>query len=156
VWIKIVFDLACLELVRRVGGRFADENKTEENANQLRLEADWYDDGTEDFDWWMTQPDLADAIAQKAKEPVARAVLEKLQKLGPLADQRVEHIVPTLRALLWLGDHAVPIIESLDTSFFTEPCARLLRHQSASSAVRTLFESPSAVPTLPAVVLVSA
>ena len=50
-WVKILFDLYCLELARTTGTIISNERDEE----SLNLFARWYDDGTEGFDWWVIE-----------------------------------------------------------------------------------------------------
>lgn len=54
VWIKLHFDLACLRLADRVGGKL-ESSDSDEVADELRLGAEWHNDGPEAFDWWVVR-----------------------------------------------------------------------------------------------------
>ena len=74
VWIKILFDLACLEIAYRVHGEFGFiGGRREKAAEQLRLAADfgYINDGPESFDWWVARRDLGESILRDHKAPVA-------------------------------------------------------------------------------------
>lgn len=52
-WIKILFDLFCLEFAQHTGARLDHK----QDNDTLALFAAWYDDG-ELFDWWVTEQTL--------------------------------------------------------------------------------------------------
>lgn len=137
VWIKILFDLACLELLRRVDGRFDRSEDPDNAADSLRLSADWYNDGPEPFDWWIL--DHGEAILADQREPVAQAVTERFRGCDPNAKAVQNDALPTLRALLWLDDDAAGVLESIDTGSLGAAGQRFLLHQTQSEAVRALL-----------------
>ena len=51
-WIKIYFDLYCLELARQCSVSLSNDR---EDGDELELFAQWYDDGIEKFDWWVLE-----------------------------------------------------------------------------------------------------
>ena len=70
-WIKIAFDLFCLQLVKKAGIEMSNERDDEE---KLGVFAHWYDDGIELFDWWIlelqlgkTQRDIFETLSKKNK-----------------------------------------------------------------------------------------
>ncbi len=139
-WIKILFDLACLQLVRRVRGQFDQTSDSIHTADNLRLAADWYDDGPEPFDWWIAQPALAEDILHASREPVATAVHRRLEEsgLGGTEDTN-SSMMETLRAMLWLGDEAAQLIEKFGRTVFTSRPAHFLRSQTQSELVRAVL-----------------
>lgn len=140
-WIKILFDLACLQLVRRVKGKFDQTSDSIHTADDLRLAADWYDDGPEPFDWWIAQPDLAEDILHATREPVAMAVHRRLEESGLGGpDDMKSSMMETLRAMLWLRDEGAPLVEKFGRSVFTLRPAHFLRCQTQSELVRAMLQ----------------
>jgi len=146
VWIKILFDLACLELAHRIGGRLEHAPDPKNAADQLQLTAEWYNDGPEPFDWWVGHPDLTDSILLSDKQAVALAVLAYISKHNIDFHQTHSETMATLRALLWLGDEALIVIDSLGLDAFDPAGIRFLRSQSASLKLKASLESSRSIP----------
>jgi hypothetical protein len=100
-WVKILFDLLCLELAQRSGAHLftREEDAAINYEKEIPLFANWYFDGAESFDWWIatTQTELAHAVLDHLKDSN-----EADNWSGREA---------TLRALIWLGDDAAPILQ---------------------------------------------
>ena len=143
IWVKILFDLACLEIARRINGRLFQFSDDAPEGSRLELAADWYDDGPEEVDWWVARADLAEALSRGDRDTVAEAVLTHIQQTGLDMNEDSHRVPETLRALLWLGDSAGRVVHSLGASFFPRQCARFLREQSPSAAVQALFGKSS-------------
>lgn len=139
VWIKILFDLACLDLVRRVKGQFDESPDLDTAADQLRLAADWYNDGPEIFDWWIMRPDLSEHVCHGVKAPVAEVVFGHLERHGLAGQDPLRNTMGTLRSLLWLGDEAAAIVEHFGPGFFPQKYRHYLRCQSSSARVQALL-----------------
>ena len=111
-WVKIFFDLFCLEIVRQCRARLA-ERRDQENLRQkaeksLALFAKWYFDGFESFDWWVLA--LADDAKLSEREIAKRcAALLKVQARKNDEDS-VSVRKQLLRSILWLGEFAAPVL----------------------------------------------
>jgi hypothetical protein len=135
VWIKIAFDLACLELMRRTGAQFDQSTDATQAAEKLNLSAAWYNDGPEPFDWWIQPTDLADAVLQGLRREVAEIVEAWIHKRGldfKSADQRA---LESLRALLWLGEEGASLLQRLPQGMAAEQCTAFLRAQMGTATL---------------------
>ena len=66
LWMKILFDVFSLELAQKSGALLTNDR----NEDDLHLFAHWYDDGIENFDWWIMEMQLGyelGCIAEKLK-----------------------------------------------------------------------------------------
>jgi hypothetical protein len=110
-WIKILFDMFCLMLIRHSGAHFPTEEELKaieaKPLEKLGLFAKWYYDGYERFDPWVTDQavDLAD-LRPKDPAPVISYILDNLTGLD--FSTRMAPAEAALRALIWLGDDALP------------------------------------------------
>jgi hypothetical protein len=120
-WVKVVLDVFCRRLAdacrttlhpvpREPEGDAAPEFDTE-----LKLFAQWYNDGAEAYDrWWLDHSpgDLRAGVVEGG------AVFERLlAELGGMGagEERTDPAVagPALRAALWLGEDAAELVRSL-------------------------------------------
>ena len=109
-WVKILFDLHCARLARDVGAEVSSDSAVLEAAsNTLPLFLKWYDDGPEPLDWWVTSPSTRLFAVEGQREEVARLLHTQLEETGLEADS--SQMWAFLRALLWLGDAAIPLLE---------------------------------------------
>ena len=117
-WVKIAFDLLCLSLVKRSGIRFptaadesrsnTDEGRSDAGEAAHELFAKGYDDGTEPFDWWVKGGAYGEDLAPKALVP---AINRRLWQVTNPRDEDEDEM--TLRALIWMGNEARPILHDL-------------------------------------------
>jgi hypothetical protein len=112
-WVKLLFDVFCLDLVLRTGARLPtseeeQRSSTEEGLKRFRLFAGWYFDGYEPFDAWVKElVSVADASPEGLHQALGASIARRLREKGvEFARDNGE----TLRALLWLGPAAEPII----------------------------------------------
>jgi hypothetical protein len=84
-WVKIFFDLACIEMARRIGARLENDPKSlAELSGKLRLFASWHDDGPEPFDWWISDPVSSASLSGPDRRAVcAESVVKKLSVNDP-------------------------------------------------------------------------
>ncbi|MBN1892979.1 hypothetical protein JW906_00710 [bacterium] len=102
-WVKILFDLFSMELAG-MGGFRLPAGEEAVTAQDFRLFSDWYYDGIEDFDWWVT-----DRLFQSGGE--SASLPDSLYKdihQHLLRDRYAEEDL--LRLLIWLGDDLLPFI----------------------------------------------
>ena len=131
-WVKIFFDLACIEMARRIGARLENDPKSlAELSGKLRLFASWHDDGPEPFDWWISDPVSSASLSGPDRRAVCAESVVK--KLSDQADRP-----STIRALLWLGEDALAIMKKADKTAFEREELSLIRRHSQSVAVRDL------------------
>lgn len=90
------------------------------------------------FDWWILL--TASILSAESRERVAQAAAERLQPRS-FADRVVAELqqMQTLRALLWLGDAAIPILEAIGLNSLDPKSLRFLACQTQSPAVRQLL-----------------
>ncbi|MBE3125465.1 MAG: hypothetical protein IMZ57_07370 [Acidobacteria bacterium] len=134
-WVKIFFDLACIEMAQRIGARLENDPKClAELSGKLRLFASWYDDGPEPFDWWIAEPSSSQHVLGLGSREgfmgrVSRKISDRADPEG------------TLRALLWLGEDALPIMKNAGKGAFKREELSLIRRYTQSGAVRELVVS---------------
>lgn len=108
-WVKICFDLFCLELVKKCKLKFPakDDSVSKED---FQLFSQWYFDGTERFDPWVT--DWLDSEKQKNQSLLPVSYKDIHRSL--VGDRDAEDDL--LRLLIWLGDDLMPVIEKVMNS----------------------------------------
>ena len=130
-WVKVLFDLGCLEIAGRIHAGFeSDPERLQKLSEKLPLFAAWYNDGPELFDWWVTEASPGcEALGSGGREELLKRIWEEDHK---------DHRAATLRALLWLGEDALPIMKSVGEGAFQREDLSLVRRFSQSGAVRKL------------------
>jgi hypothetical protein len=117
-WIKILFDLLCRDLARRSGARFPARAEEIEDKD-LRLFAQWYFDDPEPFDWWVAGPGANDAALETGDvTPLVDALLRHFREKDSAEMQEGNGLPATLRALLWLGEAALPVLAEVRNSSY--------------------------------------
>ena len=87
-WVRIVLDLACRELARACGAELGGSGlDSYGEESDLEVFADWYNDGLEEIDWWVSECADADAVRRELDD-----------------EARWKTRWPCLRAVLWLGE----------------------------------------------------
>jgi hypothetical protein len=131
-WLKIILDLLCLEIAVESNARLVGE---EEPQGTAELFAKWYDDGTEPFDPWI--------VRGGASPPSRLFVLEQLKSRleTDLGGQR--DAAEWLRALLWLREDAVALVEDGAVQARIGPHGvDFLRRHGDSAALSRLLTQP--------------
>jgi hypothetical protein len=129
---------------------------------EIPLFAKWYFDGMESFDWWVTKvppiedggrslqnPDSSGLDSQSAQADFVTAALD-FNRGSTLTEAIIDHLKDsneannwnereaTLRALIWLGDDAAPILqEAKNLAYLSDEQLKLIRQHTQSSRVRT-------------------
>lgn len=133
-WVKILFDVFCLEFARSSHAVLAGEDIEDSRLleDELRMFAHWYFDGVEPFDWWVKEMEAYGAKSNlKELRPIARKLLRRLR------DSDEESQPSTLRALLWFGESALPIIRvALAKGWLHRTELHFIRVNSCSVQVR--------------------
>jgi hypothetical protein len=109
-WVKILFDLLCLDIVNKCNLKFPEEKDYDEiDEDPFKMFSHWYFDGIEDFDCWITDH-LAKKNFNKNKITAAlrKEILERIKCKSP--DEEL------LRLMIWLGDQLVPILDKITSS----------------------------------------
>ena len=120
-WLHIMLDQTCLRLARACGARLPDLGEGSEYddrleaGDNLRLFANWYNDGPARYDWWvleMQRQELPDC-----PEEAAPALLVAVQTHM----EGTERSAAALRRLiLWLGPHGQPLLDDERVMEFLE------------------------------------
>ncbi|MGV3532211.1 MAG: hypothetical protein ACO1QR_07560, partial [Chthoniobacteraceae bacterium] len=134
VWIKIHFDLACLAIAHRLGAELDQSADHENPPDQLRLAADWYNDGSEPFDWWVLRPDLHEALLAEDRGVIAKAVRAHMSAHGFHPNRNMEEALQTLRTVVWLGEDAAELGSTLREEPLSNPLRRYLQVQAPALA----------------------
>lgn len=131
-WTKIRFDLSCARLARSVGAWLPDSNgEGERLASQCALFAKWYNDGAETFDWWVAGRRF---WSGNSDEPDRDAVL--IEAVGRLDLEKWDARLATWRALVWLGEHALPFWSGFDPDTLSKAERRHLAPTAATLGLR--------------------
>ncbi|MBN1674037.1 MAG: hypothetical protein JXR37_23505 [Kiritimatiellae bacterium] len=137
LWVKILFDLFCLELARKTHARFPSEKERQallkDPDEHLKLFAQWYFDGLEPFDWWI---ELERDKPETTRAHIARALCVRLARADP--GKHVDR--DTLRCLLYLGDWAADPLREARERFTVDQLGVLAQH-THSAAVRELLKA---------------
>ena len=131
-WVKVLFDVSCLEIAAKIGAGFAnDQEKLEHLLKRFTLFAAWYNDGPEPFDWWVTDPALGPIVRGSGdRRELGERIFEKI------SDK--DHSAAAVRALLWLGEDALPVMKKVGCQALKREDLYLIHRYSQSSAVRKL------------------
>lgn len=139
-WVRIIFDTFCLEIAHRIGAGLAshpDGDWLWKLSESLRLFAKWYNDGPEPFDWWVAGLDLGDALlGSRGRATLREALLLKLESSwAPWREKHIGDYPPFIRALLWLGDEALPVLGRLNLDSLGLPALSFLKQHTESPSV---------------------
>ena len=130
-WVRILFDVFCSRLARDVGAVFTADFKILDAASEtLPLFAKWYNDGPYPFDSWTADPRTRDLVLAGDRAAVAETLF------APDANRAA-----TIRALLWLGDDVIPLLEERGESTFTSAELMFLARFTPGPAARSLLAS---------------
>ena len=140
-WVKILLDVLCLDLARRCGARLPSKEEEEgldkDDGASLRLFAQWYLDGAEPFDWWTTLLARVDSGEPMKPSVFGRLVADTLRYRGSKSAREGHDFEATLRALIWLGDEALPLLPKMLRAAWLSPLeARFVRKHTRSDALR--------------------
>jgi len=145
-WVRIIFDTFCLDIAHKIGAGLASHPEGDwlwKLSESLPLFAKWYNDGPEPFDWWVAGLDLGDALLSSGGRAVLReALLRKMESsCAPWREKHIGDHPPFIRALLWLGDEALPVLERLNLDSLGLPALSFLKqHTDSPSVERFLAE----------------
>ncbi len=103
-WVKICFDLFCMELARKCKLKFPNREDTV-SEDDFKLFSNWYFDGTERFDPWITGR-LA-PTGKKSKSLLVAMYKDIHQRL--MSDRFADEDL--FRLFIWLGDDLMPVID---------------------------------------------
>ncbi len=137
-WVKIVFDLFCHDIAVKVRARLAsEEDAQEELSRPLRLFTRWYNDGAENFDPWVLKAGAGGSVleaggAERVVAVLLRTVEERVLSWADYPGQRPA----VVRALLWLGDEALRVLERLHLCVLGPEALAFLRRHSPSVDVQ--------------------
>ena len=139
-WVKILFDLHCSRLARDVGAEVSsDATILQEASNSLPMFLKWYNDGPEAMDWWVTSPLMRPLVLDGHRDQVA-TLLRPWFECGLFEDlEESGSIESLLRAVLWLGDEAEPLLQCLTSASLRLTYLRFLERWSQSPSVRELL-----------------
>jgi len=127
-WVKLVFDVFCHDIARRIGARLAGaDDGLEELSQSLPLFAKWCNDGPEPFDEWVVRAGTA--------SPLVTAGGVRCRPGVPVRVERPEQRAATARALLWLGANALPVLEEMDLEALGAEAVEFVRRHTASPEV---------------------
>jgi hypothetical protein len=134
-WVKILFDVLCLEIAQRIGAHFETHYETLVNlSTRLPLFAKWYNDGPEPSDWWIADPQVnAGVLGYGDRNELISEVSKRLSEKRDWSE--------AIRALLWLGDDASSILQKLGKSAFDSKDLDYIGKHTQSNAVRELTTS---------------
>jgi len=106
-WIKIMFDLFCLNESRRIKAQLGGGDDIEEvSEDDFRFSLKWYFDCLEPFDWWVHRLFEEDSLADKRDIKIVIRALQEEDSQRSLKKGDFE----TIRALLFIGEDALPFI----------------------------------------------
>jgi len=133
-WMKILFDVGCLEIAQKIHAKFeTNDEGSAKLAEELPLFAKWHDDGHEPFDWWITEPVLSRHIQGLGGRG---EFMTRVSEMISRGERREE----TLRALLWMGEDALEVLNKAGRGAFEKDGLFLIRTHSQSAAVRKLAD----------------
>jgi hypothetical protein len=121
-WLQIAFERFCLDIARRAHLRLATPSHSYD-PQALSLFGVWYDDGSEVYMDWLRQ---LDSIAPE----------DDIATVQDYCEGRV--MQEMLYALLWLGEHAVPVIESGRLQLSRQGRDFLRRHSKSEALIGAL------------------
>ena len=132
-WVKIVFDLFCREIVDIIGARYPTDEEEDryqiyEGDEDLILFGEWYNDGSEPVDLWVRNLE-GDGFApdDACVDNLCRYLARQIEQ-GRGEDRPAE----ILRAVLWLGDAAGPVLAGLGMT--RNELMHLVRHTQGRRA----------------------
>jgi hypothetical protein len=143
-WVKVIFDLLCLEIIDRTGAGFPTPEEEEALGKnrlldkELKLFAEGYYEWVEPFDWWVRELSAVSVDKRSAKVPALKESLirsihggDEMKELPTIGDGA------TIRLLIWLGDEALHVIEGiLESSILSSRQLRVILRHSQSNIVR--------------------
>lgn len=128
-WVKILFDRFCSRLAREVGAAFTMNWEVLDQASAtLPLFASWYNDGPESWDEWVADPRTREAVIEGDRGAVAQLLT------GYSCASRQSAI----RALIWMGDEALALLEALGAGAFTSGERRFIERWTQGAGARAL------------------
>ena len=130
-WIKILCDTLCYDIAQRTNARLISEGERskiddddEYIDKELSLFAKGYYESLEPFDWWVVgQSGNISGTEAKRSAQLAESIIQHIEK-----DDYEEE---TLRALLWLGDRALPILRKTHNKLKSEHIEFLKKHSQS-------------------------
>ncbi|NQZ67027.1 MAG: hypothetical protein HRT89_03050 [Lentisphaeria bacterium] len=129
-WTKILLDLFCYEFALKCKSRIAttkESNNMEDS--EVKLFAKWYNDGAEDFDWWINETHKGD------KRIIADSLATNFSKLWN--NKRDE----TIRALIYLGEKSIEILQDNIFQIKESRHLRTLTQETLSHTLKAYMET---------------